>query len=384
VRLEAPAKQSPPLFPACPQVGLPKAPQRVQILRHYLRRHDDEVAVAQARGAEAALLLNSPCEGTGGAGAVDWIASRTEGFSGSDLAELCSQAAQQCLADYWQQRWWAARPAAAALWGPSPSTHALLLPAGPALPAMATRPSCCPGGDAAIAAPPPPPERLAAAPLPPAGGGDLLRPADRAIRHPPLPPPLPPVAAPASCGRASAPGRPLTRSMPAHLSMPPPPLRPRREAEADGRLGPDHRAMRVRPLALQDFAAVLQHMRPATQQAEDYRMASSGQGGGGGRGGGGGGGARALPAWAAPSLHVLRGCWAPPHHQQPPGRPCLRLPPPGPPGPCWTSASKGARLRGRRKQPPSASVGAHEVLLTWQLTRQLRRHCSLLQVGTRS
>jgi hypothetical protein len=43
--------------------------------------------------------------------------------------------------------------------------------------------------------------------------------------------------------------------------------------------------VRVRPLALKDFATVLEHMRPATQQAEEYRVTSSGLGGG--RGGGG-------------------------------------------------------------------------------------------------
>jgi SpoVK/Ycf46/Vps4 family AAA+-type ATPase len=90
-------------------VGLPKLEQRVKILQHYIKKHDDELSSDQQfRGVEAALLLNKPSEGSGSVGAVDWVAQQTEGFSGSDLAELASQAAQQCLADFWQQHWWVA------------------------------------------------------------------------------------------------------------------------------------------------------------------------------------------------------------------------------------------------------------------------------------
>ncbi len=57
-------------------------------------------------GVEPALLNNKPCEGSGGMGALDFVAAATEEFSGSDLMELCSQAsvggwACMCLGVRW-------------------------------------------------------------------------------------------------------------------------------------------------------------------------------------------------------------------------------------------------------------------------------------------
>jgi hypothetical protein len=90
------------------QVGLPKLEQRVKILQHYIMKHDYEVGGGEEAfmGADAALMSNRPTAGSGSLGAVDWIAQQTDGFSGSDLAELCSQAAQQGLADFWEKQWW--------------------------------------------------------------------------------------------------------------------------------------------------------------------------------------------------------------------------------------------------------------------------------------
>ena len=39
-----------------------------------------------------------------GVGAVSWVAANTEGFSGSDLVELCSNAAQRVLSEYWVEQ----------------------------------------------------------------------------------------------------------------------------------------------------------------------------------------------------------------------------------------------------------------------------------------
>lgn len=98
--------QPPPSHPP-PQVGLPKLAQRVKILHHYIMKHDYEVGGSEPfMGAEPALMANKPTAGSVSLGAVDWIAQQTEGFSGSDLAELCSQAAQQGLADFWEKQWW--------------------------------------------------------------------------------------------------------------------------------------------------------------------------------------------------------------------------------------------------------------------------------------
>jgi hypothetical protein len=44
--------------------------------------------------------------GSCGKGAVTWIAMETEGFSGSDLVELCSEAAKSVLSEYWTAKRW--------------------------------------------------------------------------------------------------------------------------------------------------------------------------------------------------------------------------------------------------------------------------------------
>ncbi len=45
-------------------------------------------------------LSSSPCSVSPG---VLWISQHTEGFSGSDLVELCSHAAQRALTEHWEQ-----------------------------------------------------------------------------------------------------------------------------------------------------------------------------------------------------------------------------------------------------------------------------------------
>ncbi|KXZ47290.1 hypothetical protein GPECTOR_36g17 [Gonium pectorale] len=104
------------------EVGLPQAPQRRAILRGYLRKHNTEVPGCVVpellddadAGAETQASSSSNGTGAGSAGssaaaaasgsaargALDRIAEATEGFSGSDLLELCSQAAQRALAEY--------------------------------------------------------------------------------------------------------------------------------------------------------------------------------------------------------------------------------------------------------------------------------------------
>jgi len=168
------------------EVGLPDVAQRKAILRSYLRRHQREVggdAVAEA------LLQNAAVPGKSPSGALDWLAARTQGFSGSDLMELCAAAAQQVLGEHWAAQ-------AAAERGRRANTGA--------------------GGDAA-----------------------------------------------ASTSSSSGSGGPL----------------------------------KLRPMVLADFEAVLAHKRPGTEQADEYnrRMggasSSSGAGGAGGFDGFGSGGA---------------------------------------------------------------------------------------------
>ncbi|KAL6761960.1 P-loop containing nucleoside triphosphate hydrolase protein [Haematococcus lacustris] len=81
------------------EVGLPDPAQRTAILRTYLRRHAREMGSAGGPAVEPALLENR-CTGGRGQGPLDQVAARTEGFSGSDLMELCSQAAQRPLAEF--------------------------------------------------------------------------------------------------------------------------------------------------------------------------------------------------------------------------------------------------------------------------------------------
>ncbi|KAJ9506290.1 hypothetical protein QJQ45_000083 [Haematococcus lacustris] len=108
------------------EVGLPDPAQRTAILRTYLRRHAREMGSAGGPAVEPALLENRSTGGNQekrhvvmrvwqsvrggkvhenviggrGQGPLDQVAARTEGFSGSDLMELCSQAAQRPLAEF--------------------------------------------------------------------------------------------------------------------------------------------------------------------------------------------------------------------------------------------------------------------------------------------
>lgn len=107
------------------QVQLPKVPQREAILRLTLRRYAGEVGpklldsdllssiaadqpqqqqqqpgASSSSGQQAASSSSGGASGSGqngqngGApGALRWLAEQTEGFSGSDLVQLCSQAA---------------------------------------------------------------------------------------------------------------------------------------------------------------------------------------------------------------------------------------------------------------------------------------------------
>ncbi len=85
------------------EIGLPGLSQRLAILRGYIARHHSEMG---HQGVADELMMDRPDGGSGGVGAVSWVAQRTEGYSGSDLVELCSNAAQRVLSEYWaQQRW---------------------------------------------------------------------------------------------------------------------------------------------------------------------------------------------------------------------------------------------------------------------------------------
>jgi ATPase family AAA domain-containing protein 1 len=113
------------------EIGPPGPKERAAILQRYLRRHDAEMAALAgagymregARGVDAALLRpfgaggggagpSLPARGGGGGGAaaaaaasassgIEAIVALTEGYSGSDLMELCAQAAQDVLAERW-------------------------------------------------------------------------------------------------------------------------------------------------------------------------------------------------------------------------------------------------------------------------------------------
>ncbi|KAF6257378.1 P-loop containing nucleoside triphosphate hydrolase protein [Scenedesmus sp. NREL 46B-D3] len=94
------------------EIGLPGQSERAAILRRYLLRHQADMAALRQAGAQLAddeagvdmdLLLNRPAAGAaaGAAGALDVVAGATQGYSGSDLMELASQAAQNVLVEYW-------------------------------------------------------------------------------------------------------------------------------------------------------------------------------------------------------------------------------------------------------------------------------------------
>ncbi|WIA23226.1 hypothetical protein OEZ86_010114 [Tetradesmus obliquus] len=94
------------------EIGLPTKAERTAILRRYLLRHQTDMAALRQAGAQLAedeggvdmdLLLNMPAAGSaaGSPGALDVVAAATEGYSGSDLMELASQAAQNVLVEHW-------------------------------------------------------------------------------------------------------------------------------------------------------------------------------------------------------------------------------------------------------------------------------------------
>ena len=85
------------------EIPLPNQRQREAILLGYLKKHNMETwspvrslgGVSESLLGYKEVLLPDNTQGK----AVAWLASNTEGFSGSDLRELCSQAAQNVLAD---------------------------------------------------------------------------------------------------------------------------------------------------------------------------------------------------------------------------------------------------------------------------------------------
>ena len=83
------------------EVPLPSHHQREAILLGYMKRHHKETWTGKTGGVSETLLLNKEVDLSSGqrANAISWIASMSEGFSGSDLVELCSAAAQNVLAD---------------------------------------------------------------------------------------------------------------------------------------------------------------------------------------------------------------------------------------------------------------------------------------------
>jgi SpoVK/Ycf46/Vps4 family AAA+-type ATPase len=124
------------------EIGPPGPKERASILQRYLRRHDAEMAALAgagylpegARGVDPALLRPFgagpalPARGAAaGAQGIEAIVALTEGYSGSDLMELCAQAAQDVLAERWgteeeeaQQRQRQQRQAAAKEGGEAP------------------------------------------------------------------------------------------------------------------------------------------------------------------------------------------------------------------------------------------------------------------------
>jgi len=79
------------------EVGLPNAAQRVAILHSYLTRHNSELGGKAVDPELLSTSSGSPSK------SIETIGARTEGFSGSDLMELCSQAAQSMLSEHWSR-----------------------------------------------------------------------------------------------------------------------------------------------------------------------------------------------------------------------------------------------------------------------------------------
>mmetsp|Transcript_2185 Transcript_2185/g.3592 ORF Transcript_2185/g.3592 Transcript_2185/m.3592 type:complete len:435 (-) Transcript_2185:462-1766(-) len=114
------------------EVGLPNETQRAAILSSYLKRH---VAELGPQAVDPELLASA--SGSSSGGALTWLATSTPGFSGSDLMELCSQAAQCVLGEHWAAQRLAARNEPAPTARPSPARGSAAAPA--ATPALQLR-----------------------------------------------------------------------------------------------------------------------------------------------------------------------------------------------------------------------------------------------------
>ncbi|KAI8463962.1 MAG: P-loop containing nucleoside triphosphate hydrolase protein [Monoraphidium minutum] len=119
------------------EVPLPGAPQRREILLSHLRRHADECReLAEAGmlargdgGVHSELFKDSVVDVPGaqpGEGCLSAVVRATEGYSGSDLTELCAQAAQDVLSE----KWAADEAAAASAPPPGADPAPALAPAG--------------------------------------------------------------------------------------------------------------------------------------------------------------------------------------------------------------------------------------------------------------
>ncbi|CAD7704508.1 unnamed protein product [Ostreobium quekettii] len=78
------------------RIGLPDQSQRKAIVRGYIEKHMQEAA-GLVGSVCSTLLDDRPVRD--GLSALGWIAKKTETFSGSDLHELCAQAAQRPVQD---------------------------------------------------------------------------------------------------------------------------------------------------------------------------------------------------------------------------------------------------------------------------------------------
>lgn len=78
------------------EIGLPNERQRRAIVRGYIEKHMQEAA--ELVGSTCSALLDGRLV-RDGMSALGWIAKKTKSFSGSDLHELCAQAAQRPVQD---------------------------------------------------------------------------------------------------------------------------------------------------------------------------------------------------------------------------------------------------------------------------------------------